>query len=317
MLQSRKEYRPSDKMRDMIKDNNNLLMVISRFGISLGFGDKTIQEVCRVDNVDCQTFLAVCNFISGKNYKGYQISLPSLIGYLKSAHSYFLDFILPSIKRKLIEAISTGGPEDVSFLLIKFFDDYVEEVRRHMENENKNIFGYVENLLQGKVERTGEIGNYKEGHDNMALKLQDLKDIFIYHYNQRNNDILNSALFDIIVTENDLMSHCAVEDKIFVPAVINLEQQLSAEVEAGSDPEEASKDAPSPAEALTEREKDIIRCVAQGKSNKEIADHLCLSVHTVATHRRNISAKLEIHSPAALTIFAIINKLIDLSEVKV
>lgn len=317
MLQSRKEYRPSDRMRDMIKDNNNLLMVISRFGISLGFGDKTIQEVCRVDGVDCQTFLAVCNFISGKSYKGYQISLPSLIGYLKSAHSYFLDFILPSIRRKLIEAISTGNPEDVSFLLIKFFDDYVEEVRRHMENENKNIFGYVENLLQGKVEKSSDMGNYKEGHDNMALKLQDLKDIFIYHYNQRNNDILNSALFDIIVTENDLMSHCAVEDRIFVPAVINLEQRLSAEVAAGSDPEEASKYAPSPAETLTEREKDIIRCVAQGRSNKEIADHLCLSVHTVATHRRNISAKLEIHSPAALTIFAIINKLIDLSEVKV
>lgn len=52
-------------------------------------------------------------------------------------------------------------------------------------------------------------------------------------------------------------------------------------------------------------------------SNKEIADKLFLSIHTVTTHRRNINNKLQIHSTAALAIFAILNKLIDLSEVHV
>ena len=63
-------------------------------------------------------------------------------------------------------------------------------------------------------------------------------------------------------------------------------------------------------QTLSEREKEIIVCVAKGMSNKEIAEELYLSVHTVTTHRRNISAKLQIHSPAGLTIFAIVNKLI-------
>ena len=49
-------------------------------------------------------------------------------------------------------------------------------------------------------------------------------------------------------------------------------------------------------------------------SNKEIAEALCLSVHTVATHRKNISAKLEIHSTAGLAIFAILHKLVDLKD---
>lgn len=66
---------------------------------------------------------------------------------------------------------------------------------------------------------------------------------------------------------------------------------------------------------MTEREKDIIRCVAKGMANKEIASYLCLSIHTVTTYRRNISAKLEIHSAAGLTIFAILNNLINIRDV--
>ncbi|MDY5388197.1 MAG: LuxR C-terminal-related transcriptional regulator, partial [Muribaculaceae bacterium] len=62
------------------------------------------------------------------------------------------------------------------------------------------------------------------------------------------------------------------------------------------------------------REKEIIACVAKGLSNKEIADELCLSVHTVATHRKNISAKLGIHSTAGLAIFAVIHHLVELKE---
>ena len=66
---------------------------------------------------------------------------------------------------------------------------------------------------------------------------------------------------------------------------------------------------------LSQREKEIIVCVVKGLTNKEIADKLCLSVHTVITHRRNISKKLQIHSTAGLTIYAIVNKLISLSEI--
>lgn len=67
-------------------------------------------------------------------------------------------------------------------------------------------------------------------------------------------------------------------------------------------------------EALSEREKEVLVCVVKGMTNKQIADKLFLSIHTVITHRRNISAKLDIHSAAGLTIYAIVNKLVDLEE---
>lgn len=70
------------------------------------------------------------------------------------------------------------------------------------------------------------------------------------------------------------------------------------------------------ADTLSQREREIVVCVVKGLTNKEIAEQLFLSVHTVITHRRNIARKLEIHSAAGLTIYAIVNKLVDISEVK-
>ena len=69
-------------------------------------------------------------------------------------------------------------------------------------------------------------------------------------------------------------------------------------------------------ESISDREKDVIISLVQGMSNKEIADHLCISINTVITHRRNIARKLQIHSAAGLTIYAIVNNLVDISTVK-
>ena len=69
-------------------------------------------------------------------------------------------------------------------------------------------------------------------------------------------------------------------------------------------------------ELLSDREKDVIVALVQGMTNKEIADHLFISINTVITHRRNIARKLQIHSPAGLTIYAIVNNLVDISSVK-
>ena len=69
-------------------------------------------------------------------------------------------------------------------------------------------------------------------------------------------------------------------------------------------------------DALSQREKEIVICVVKGMTNKEIAEKLFLSIHAVITHRRNISKKLQIHSAAGLTIYAIVNKLVTLNDVK-
>ena len=67
---------------------------------------------------------------------------------------------------------------------------------------------------------------------------------------------------------------------------------------------------------LSAREKEILVCVAKGMLNKEIADKLCLSIYTVITHRKNITRKIGIKTVAGLTVYALLNGLIDMSTVQ-
>ena len=122
---------------------------------------------------------------------------------------------------------------------------------------------------------------------------------------------MNGVLFDIFACEADLASHNQVENRLFVPVVERLERERTNSAGVGKvRTEEPVRD------ALSQREKEIVVCVVKGLTNKQIADRLFISVHTVITHRRNIAAKLQIHSPAGLTIYAIVHKLVELDDVK-
>ncbi len=307
-------FNENDKLRTLIEDNSLLMMVLARFGISFGFGDKTVKQVCDEDNVDYDTFLSVCNLKTKREYRGRNISLPSLMKYLRSAHEYFLEVQLPAIRHKLIQSVNSTQLDDIVLMLLRFFDSYVEEVRHHMEYENVAIFSYVDKLLAGEKHDEFRIGDYSKGHTSMADKLNELKDVFIRHYHQKNNMILASALSDIIICHEDLCSHCEIEDRLFIPAVERLEKSMM--LEAHEQPAVVSQEEKDDlVDSMTSREKDIIRCVAHGMSNKEIADKLFLSINTVTTYRRNISAKLQIHSSAGLAIFAILHKLVNINEI--
>lgn len=309
-------YQPKNTMREILRDNSLLVMTVSRFGIPFGFGDETVESVCRDYDVDTDTFLTVCNLLSRYAYSPGKISLHSLIGYLKRAHSSFLDVTLPKIRQNLIEAISRSENNEITMLLIRFFDDYVAEVKHHMDNENDDIFEYVETLLTGRRNPGFRILDYSENHDHTVSKLNELKDIFIYHFKQRENARLSSTLFDIVMCEKDMMNHFEVETKLFIPAVEKLENSLEL-TEDYRDPTKmtVTDEEHGPLMKLSEREKDIVREIAKGLSNKEIAETLFISAHTVATHRRNIVSKLGIHSSAGLVIFAILHGLVDIKEV--
>lgn len=313
MIDSHSGYSPSSTMKELIRDNAMMLPAISRFGIAFGFGDAAVAQVCRDNNVDINTFLCVVNLLGGRPYDASAISLPGLMDYLERAHSSFLDIELPKIRHHLIDAINYSASNEVALLMMKFFDDYVVEVRKHMEYENTVIFSYVNNLLRGYSDSAFSIADYSANHSDTVAKLNQLKDIFIYHYKQKDNARLSGALLDINICEKDMLSHFDVERELLIPAVEKLERTLhdrAATVGRTIDrhePVEANS-----LELLSEREQDVIRGIARGKANKEIADELFISVHTVATHRRNICSKLGIHTTAGLTVFAIINHMIEL-----
>lgn len=67
---------------------------------------------------------------------------------------------------------------------------------------------------------------------------------------------------------------------------------------------------------LTDREREILISVARGRTNKEIADEHNISIHTVISHRKNITRKTGIKSVAGLTVYALLNNMIDQNDME-
>lgn len=309
-----KKYVPASRMRELVGGNYNILLVMSRFGIALGFGDQTIEEVCRRSGVDTSTFLAIVNTMLDEEYvpsaEDGEISVECFLRYLHNSHDYFLEYRLPEIRRKLIAAIDCRHG-DIAFAVLRFFDEYVAEVRKHLEYEESTVFPYVRSLLAGTADRSYNIRTYRSQHDQIDARLTELKNILVSYYPSEDSFELNGVLFDIFTCEADLASHTYVENHLFVPVVEQMEQERAN----GSDGR-CDTIAEPLREVLSQREKEIIVCVVKGMTNKQIAEQLFISAHTVITHRRNIASKLQIHSPAGLTIYAIVHKLVDIDDVK-
>jgi len=318
-MKNLKMYEAGDRMINLIKDDCSVLQALGSFGINLGFGDKTVSETCEMNHVDTYTFLAVVNFTIngyGEFANDEQISVPTLLHYLKASHAYYLDFQLPFIRRELQESINED--DALGMLIMKFYDEYAQEIRRHMKYEEKTLFPYVESLLVGRPTNDYTVETFSKHHEQTDKKLHELKLMIIKYLptDAHRNNQLTATLHDIYNNEEWLRQHAEVEDHIFTPAIKRLERLTRQEDVSKNITSMVFKGGQDIADALSDRERDVIIGVVQGLQNKEIADHLCISVNTVITHRRNIARKLQIHSPAGLTIYAIVNGLVDISSVK-
>lgn len=318
-MKNQKIYEAGDRMIALIRDNYNVLQSLGSFGINLGFGDKTVEEVCRAHQVDTYTFLAIVNFtVNGDLYMDSpeRLSVPTLMKYLRASHEYFLGFQLPSIREGLQQAL--GGTNSLDGLILKLYDEYAHAITTHMRYEEKMVFPYVEGLLRGISSGKYNVDTYSKHHGQESEKLRELKGILIRYLpgDGLHNNRLAAMLYNIYNNEDWLRLHAEVEERFFMPAIRLLEQKLSQETVTAKISQMVNLPAEN-SDALSDREKEVIIALVQGMSNKQIAEHLHISLNTAMTHRRNIAAKLQIHSPAGLTIYAIVNNLVDISSITV
>jgi len=305
-------YRETDKMSDLLSQDKRAMQIVSRFGIPMGVGDKTIGTVCQEHGIHTPTFLAIVNIDhdnaahasklydpaaerakAGEQRRAEDIDLPTLQMYLKNAHTYFLDFLLPRLRRQLIEAVNpTAADDQIPMLIIRYFDEYVQEIQIHIQHEDE-----------------GRLEEHATDDRHITQKLHELVNLIIKYYPAHStypfaNELMTTVLLGIYQTEEELKTHCAIEDYILRPALIMSKDSSAKRTKAAVQNDKA--------EELSGREKEILKLVVQGLLNKEIADQLHLSLHTVIAHRKNIARKLNIHSTAGLTIYAIVNKLVDI-----
>lgn len=287
-------YKSTDKICDLMSHEEDAIHIISRFGLGMGVGEQTIAQACESHGVHTSTFLAIINYkVFKQRVLPEDIDIPTLQQYLRNAHTYFLDFRLPHLRRALIEALIPADPTTkIPMLILRCYDEFAEEIRIHIEHENEGLYE-------------------EHAHDDQRItdKLSEIKNLIIKYY--PSNGILKegtvmytliSVMSDLWHTEQDFAAHCAIEDEILRPALVNVQVQ-----NVFNAPTQET-------EELSEREQDVLIQIVKGLSNKEIADTLCISVHTVITHRKNITRKLNIHSTAGLTIYAIVHKLVNINS---
>lgn len=221
------KFTENSRLGDVLTEHYQILLLLSRFGISLGFGDKTVKAVCADNGVDCKTFLAVCNYVaSGDSSLYHNVDIESMVRFLRLAHKYYLEFLLPELRTKLVSIVGSLPDSMFSALVIKLFDSYKEEVRKHLAYEDKVLFDYIQRLLDGEEDLPAlSLASFIRQHDNIDTQLFELKNAMIRYFPAGENlREVNQILYDIFAFEEDLKSHCEIEGDLFIPAVVELEK---------------------------------------------------------------------------------------------
>jgi regulator of cell morphogenesis and NO signaling len=227
------KFQCNDNMSDLVEHDYRTLLVVSRFGIGLGFGDKTIAEACVEHGVDPDTFIAVMNTVlDGDERPSRDISRVSAVGlidFLSNTHVYYLDCRLPAIRRELVE-LWDGPASDLSRVVIEYFDEIVTSVGEHAAKEERELFPYVRALVDGNATHPLQRELLPVNHRPMKRRLMELRRILIKYYPVRDTNRMNDVMFELYNWEHDLVSHIRVEELLLAPVIENLEHKTLARI---------------------------------------------------------------------------------------
>ncbi len=233
-------FKSTDKLSKLVHTNHFLLPVINRFGIRLGFKDKTVEQVCAEQKINLNFFLTIVNTYTDEDYfpqdELLSFSTDLIIDYLLKTHQYYYEYMFPEVERRLERLLSNcSGSCDDLHLIKTFYKKYKEEHKNHLEDEETHVFPYVralKNAVEKKIPLPGNYQNYsfkssEPEHAMVDQKIYDLKNIVIKYLEPTYNDNdCNLFLFAIFQFEKDLLDHARIEDKILMPKVSEYERLL-------------------------------------------------------------------------------------------
>lgn len=217
------------KMSKLLFRHHQLILALERFGIKLGVKEKTIEEVCNDFNISSNVFLLVANLYNNISHK-YEFNFSTsdirqIVNYLTNSHSYYSKEVFPEIIQNIhLMCASSNKPE--LLMVEKFFNEYKNEVDNHFDYENNTVFPYIMHLIDDKKEEGYSVIEYREHHDDIQEKLDDLKRLLIEHLPQdANNSLRRKILFALFELDFDLQVHSKIENEILIPQVEKLEKE--------------------------------------------------------------------------------------------
>lgn len=223
-MKFRRSYSAKDNMVDLINEDYNILPILSRFSIPLGFENKRIADICSDVGIDVDAFLFIVNFVLSKKInfdKLDSISPIEIVNFLHNSHEYYLEYKLPHIRQNLLNALDEHH-SDINTAIVNFFDNYIEQVKTHFNYEEKVAFPYIRALLSGGTS-TYNIDVFKKHHDDIDENLSDLKNIILRYYTTSMPHKMYDVLVDIYNCEEDLNMHTEIENHMLIPMISRIE----------------------------------------------------------------------------------------------
>lgn len=230
------------KMSDVVHRNYMLIPTLDRFGIRLGFGDKTVQEVCEKAGVDAKFLVELLNAFTNADYipSDYvrEIDVLVLIKYLQDTHKNYLNDWVVSVEKMIDDLKEYGEDERYTDLILNFFKGYRRELLDHINREEEVVFPYIKTLYEIikngqatpkdiKIIHSYSMKHFETEHDDIALKLKDLKNIMIKYIISPENTMQYYAIIqELFKLEEDVEYHTRVEEKILIPRVIFMEDEV-------------------------------------------------------------------------------------------
>ena len=211
-------------MSELIDADYHLLLLLNRLNISLGFGEKSVEAVCKENDFDTDCFLFLANYQSNKCITNIQevfskLPLAPFLRYLKNSHSYFLERRLPNIRRKL-ELVFPETDKALQTVVLDFFDNYTKEVLEHMRYEDDVVFPYVYSLIDKDANKQYSINIFEERHNDIEGKINDLKQILLKYVPGTTDQMLMvNVLTELYMSEEELEAHTFIEDNLVIPRV--------------------------------------------------------------------------------------------------
>lgn len=220
------------KLADAVAHHNNLITLFPRLGISLGFGEKTIRQVCEENGISTPLFLLVCNVYAKKEYTPDIETLTScpiidIVNYLKASHQDYLDYNFPHIEAHLSRIMQDWAPK-YKTLITNFYSQYKQEVMQHFKHEEDVVFPYIRQLSENGSKNRSRGTNFDKQHSDIEDKLQDFTNLLMKYIpdDNRQRDLIN-MLVDIFMLAEDIENHTIMEDKILIPYIKHLESHVS------------------------------------------------------------------------------------------
>jgi len=230
------------KMAEVIHLDYHLLSVLYRFNINLGFGEKTVEQVCFENQINPDFFIEIVKVFVDKNYfpdKALQsFSTETIISYLQASHQYYINEKIPELQRLFKDLLTQfNSPKNLT-IIEQFFSKYINEFLAHINREETVVFPYIKTLekitiqkktTQQQLEDTlhYNIDTYANEHEDVQEKLADLQNILIkYIPPLKDYKLTHLILAKLFRLGKDLNDHSNLEDKVLITKVRKTEQTL-------------------------------------------------------------------------------------------